>query len=240
MNELTVFQNSEFGQVRVVDRDGEPWFVAKDICEILALENTSKALLSLDLDEKSDVTGSKVGSNVSKLRLVSESGLYSLIFKSMKPEAKAFKKWVTSEVLPSIRKHGMYATELTTEKMLEDPDFLIKTLQALKDERKKRQCVELELDDAMVKIGESESWQAVKAIPWLKDEFNPREKEMYRMVGLALAKLSRHLGYEIRRTGDTEWLNGVNAYHVEVIEAFRHKLRLDLNMLRPYRLKKGF
>lgn len=103
--------NFEFNSnlVRVFkDEAGNPWWVANDVCRILGLENVSKALTRLDQDEKRDVTGSKVGRNVSKLRTINEPGLYSLIFKSRKPEAKAFKRWVTHEVLPSIRKTGRY------------------------------------------------------------------------------------------------------------------------------------
>lgn len=81
-----------------------------DVCKVLDLENVTKALIELDEDEKIDLTGSKVGNKTSKLRFVSESGLYSLVFKSRKPEAKKFRKWVTSEVLPAIRKTGTYST----------------------------------------------------------------------------------------------------------------------------------
>lgn len=90
------------------DRNGNPWWVANEVCEILGLINVSKALIELDICDKRDITGSKVGSNISKLRIINEPGLYSLIFKSRKPEAKTFKRWVTHEVLPSIRKTGAY------------------------------------------------------------------------------------------------------------------------------------
>jgi prophage antirepressor-like protein len=127
MNELTVFENSNFGKVRVVMQDDEPWFVAKDVCTILGLNNVSEALTSLDLDEKRDITGSDVGSDISKLRTINESGLYCLVFKSRKPEAKEFKKWVTSEVLPSIRKTGGYNLGFNpkTGQKIEHPDWYI-------------------------------------------------------------------------------------------------------------------
>ena len=124
--EMQIFENGSFGQVRIVEKKGEPWFVAKDVCDILGLSNVSEALTSLDLDEKTDISGSDVGSHISKLRLVSESGLYDLIFKSRKPEAKTFRKWVTSEVLPSIRKTGSYTTKSNLDKVPDVKyDFLI-------------------------------------------------------------------------------------------------------------------
>lgn len=127
MNELKIFENKAFGEVRAVDLDGKSWFVAKDVCEILALKNTTHALLSLDVDEKTELSGSKVGNNISKLRAVSESGLYSLIFNSIKPEAKRFRKWVTGEVLPSLRKHEQYTIR---QESMEDDELLSKALLA--------------------------------------------------------------------------------------------------------------
>ena len=112
----------------LTDDNGDPWFIAKDVCEILGLDNVTKALYGLDDDEKNTVTiGKGIRGNPNRT-IINESGLYSLILRSRKPEAKAFKKWVTAEVLPSIRKRGMYATEQTVESMLNDPDTMIQTL----------------------------------------------------------------------------------------------------------------
>jgi len=109
MNEIQIFTSEQFGEVRTItDEEGNPWFVAKDVCGILGLANVSKAILELDQDDKRDVTGSKVGNKVSKLRTINEPGLYHLIFKSRKQEAMAFKRWVTHDVLPAIRKDGGY------------------------------------------------------------------------------------------------------------------------------------
>jgi prophage antirepressor-like protein len=116
MNELVkVFENSSFGSVRVVMRDGEPWFVAKDICECLSLTDVSASCNRLDEDEKVVLPRSEVSelfsetSSTPSMTLVSESGLYTLIMRSNKEEAKPFRKWVTGEVLPSIRKTGSYS-----------------------------------------------------------------------------------------------------------------------------------
>ena len=119
-NSLQLFQNTDW-KVRVIMRDGDPWFVASDACDCLALSNVSEALADLDDDDKLKLTkddldtlisneGIKcsVDARVQSLNLVSESGLYELTMRSRKPEAKAFKRWVTHEVLPSIRKTGGY------------------------------------------------------------------------------------------------------------------------------------
>lgn len=109
-NELSVqaFQNAEFGEIRVVNQNGEPWFIAKDICDSLGLSQVSRAVSSLDNDEKNTLTISKgIKGNPNKV-VISESGFYKLSMKSRKPEAKKFQRWVTHEVLPSIRRTGGY------------------------------------------------------------------------------------------------------------------------------------
>ena len=96
--------------VRIILIDDQPWFVAADVCRILGMSNPTEALRSLDDDEKATLSNpeGRAGSGAQKLNIVNESGLYALIFKSRKPEAKKFRKWGTSEVLPAIRKHGAY------------------------------------------------------------------------------------------------------------------------------------
>lgn len=107
MNEVTVFSFQNQHEIRTVVRDGEPWFVAKDICDILELTDVSQTVQSLDDDEKGTYSIRTLGGN-QRMSVVSESGLYALVFKSRKLEAKAFRKWVTSDVLPAIRKTGQY------------------------------------------------------------------------------------------------------------------------------------
>ncbi len=135
--ELTVFKNNELGQVRTVIKDDDVWFVAKDVCNILDIKNTSQALQGLEIDEKLIYTLHISGQN-RETALINESGLYTLIIRSNKSEAKQFRKWVTSEVLPNIRKHGMYATEDFVEMALSDPTHMIKILQMFKAEKEKR------------------------------------------------------------------------------------------------------
>lgn len=122
----------------LTDTQSDPWFVAKDVCDVLGLNNVSQALTRLDDDEKSSITLNDGTPGTPNKAIVSESGLYSLILASRKPEAHEFKRWVTHEVLPTIRKHGIYATETTIDQILADPDFGIRLLTDLKNERAKR------------------------------------------------------------------------------------------------------
>ena len=107
MNEIQIFQNEDFGEVRTITRDGEPWFVAADVCRALDIEDTGKATNRLDEDE---LTRIKIGSGGQnrEMIIVNEPGLYSLVLGSRKPEARAFKRWITHDVIPSIRRNGGY------------------------------------------------------------------------------------------------------------------------------------
>lgn len=117
MDMLKVFEKAEFGRVRVVECEGEPWFVAKDVCECLELTNTSQTLSYLDDDEKGIICNDTPGGK-QEMSIISEPGLYSLILRSRKPEAKEFKRWVTHEILPSIRKTGHYGAPETEDEIL--------------------------------------------------------------------------------------------------------------------------
>ena len=121
--------NYEGNQVRTVQRDGETWWVLKDVCAVLGLSNPTVVAARLDTDEvaKFDLGGLSGESNI-----ISEAGLYSVILRSDKPEARRFSRWVTHEVLPSIRKTGMYATLEAAERLINDPDFLIGALTEIK------------------------------------------------------------------------------------------------------------
>ena len=138
MNELQFFNNPEFGLIRALEKDSDIWFVGKDVAEVLGYSNTRDALAKhVDNEDKADVAIHDGRQNRS-MTIINESGLYSLVLSSKLPNAKKFKRWVTSEVLPSIRKHGIYATTQTIETMLADPDNAIRMLTALKEERAKR------------------------------------------------------------------------------------------------------
>jgi len=141
-NDLTVF-NFEANEVRTILKDGEPWFIAKDVCEVLELSDVSKAVSRLDEDEKGTSTIPTLGGQ-QKLLSVNEAGLYDLIFASRKPEAKKFRKWVTQEVIPSIRKHGAYMTPTTIDELLQNPDLIINLAIQLKEEQQARKKAEEE------------------------------------------------------------------------------------------------
>ncbi|MCF6461753.1 phage antirepressor [Clostridium sp. Cult3] len=151
MEKLKVFENSNFGKIRVLEIDGEPWFIAVDIAKVLDYRTAYDMTRILDEDEKGTQIVRTPGGNQNVI-VINESGLYSSILRSRKPEAKQFKKWVTSEVLPSIRKHGAYLTDQTVEKVLTDPDFLIQLALNLKEEREKRLIAETELQENKPKI----------------------------------------------------------------------------------------
>lgn len=135
--ELQVYNNAEFGSVRTTVIDGEPFFVGKDIAEVLGYSNPQKALRD-HVDEEDKTLNDSFTVNGTKGILINESGLYSLILRSQLPKARQFKRWVTSEVLPSIRRHGMYATD----ELIANPDLAIAAFTALKEEREKRMVLE--------------------------------------------------------------------------------------------------
>ena len=140
MQELKIFESTEFGAVRALEIDGAPWFVGKDVTDILGYQNPSEALSDHVDDE--DKLNSKTLSSLGQRGgwLINESGLYSLVLSSKLPAAKAFKRWVTSEVLPTIRRHGLYAID----DIIANPDLGIQALMALKAEREARKALEVD------------------------------------------------------------------------------------------------
>ena len=152
MNELKVFNNNEFGDVRVVEVDNEPWFVGKDVAEILGYSNPRKALIDHVDNEDKGVTKCDTLGGIQEITTINESGLYSLILSSKLPNAKKFKKWVTNEVLPSIKKHGAYMTDNTLEEALTSPDFLIRLATELKNEKEARKKAEDKIAEDKPKV----------------------------------------------------------------------------------------
>lgn len=144
MNDLKIFENPAFGQVRTLEREGEPWFVGKDVAEALGYSNTADAIQK-HVDEEDKLTSQiAIAGQGRNVVIINESGLYSLVLSSKLPTAKAFKRWITSEVIPSIRKHGAYITPDTLEQMIADPDTTIRLLTTLKEERQERVRLEAE------------------------------------------------------------------------------------------------
>jgi prophage antirepressor-like protein len=232
-NELQVF-TYEGNEVRTVQRDGETWWVLKDVCDVFGETDHKRAKQRLDGDE---VGGASVPhpQNPEKsieVSVVNESGLYSLLF-AMQPEKargvsdeyiaerqtklKAFKRWVTHEVLPSIRKHGAYMTAPTIDKILADPDFGIRLLTELKAEQVRNATLAAENDEMAVRLNESEKfWTIMK----FNQHFNRHwDMKACQRNGKAASAYSRQHGYEVRRcqTNDDRF-EFTNSYAYEVLE----------------------
>ena len=126
-NKLMIFENEAFGKVRTLNLNGEPWFVAADVCSVLDLSNPTIAVSRLDEDERAKFNLGRQGDAT----IVNEPGLYTLVLGSRKPEAKAFKRWITHEVLPNIRKHGVYITDEKLKLFAEHPELLDALMKSL-------------------------------------------------------------------------------------------------------------
>ena len=137
MDEITVFTNSEFGTVRTLTIEGEPYFVGKDVAEVLGYSNPQKAIRD-HVDTEDRTVNDSFTVNGTQGILINESGMFSLVMSSKLPGAKRFKHWVTSEVLPAIRKHGLYAID----DIIANPDLAIAAFQALKEEREAKKALQ--------------------------------------------------------------------------------------------------
>ncbi len=157
-NQIQIYTNPDFGDIRTVLINDEPWFVGKDVATALGYENTRDALAKhVDGEDKNTVAIRDGIQGNPNTTVINESGLYSLVFSSKLPKAKEFKHWVTSEVLPSIRKNSVYATEDFTERAINDPDFAIAVFMKLKEERAARKTLEekVEKDKPKVELAEA-------------------------------------------------------------------------------------
>lgn len=186
MNELQIFENEEFGKVRTLVKGGEPWFVASDVCECLGLANPTVSVNRLDYDERAKFNLGRQG----WVNIVNEYGLYNLVLGSRKPEAKNFKRWVTHEVLPAIRKLGGYLTPDKVEEILTNPDAIIRLATQLKEERAKRAEAEKVIEE-----------QRPKAL--FADAVSASKTSI--LIG-ALAKLIRQNGVDVGQKRLFEWL----------------------------------
>jgi len=145
MSMIRTFSEATLGTVRTLIMNGEPYFVGADVTDILGYKNSRDTLAKrVDAEDKGVAKCDTLGGD-QEMTVINESGLYSLIITSKKPEAKHFKRWITSDVLPSIRKHGMYATPETVEDILDNPDNMIKILTAYRDERKANEALKQEV-----------------------------------------------------------------------------------------------
>lgn len=163
MNNDLLSWNYEYHEIRTVEKDGEPWFVGKDVAAVLGYANASKAIQDhVDAEDKLN-NDSLLSLGQRGGWLINESGLYSLILSSKMPNAKKFKRWVTSVVLPSIRKHGAYMTDQTLEQALTSPDFLIQLATQLKEEKEQRKQLEAKVEQDKPKVLFADSVSASKS-----------------------------------------------------------------------------
>ena len=149
-NKLVTFENAAFGKIRTLTIDGEPWFVAADVCKALELGNPSMTVERLDADEKGISSIDTLGGK-QRMAIINEPGLYSVILCSRKPEAKAFKRWITHEVIPAIRKYGGYMTKSLLEQVLENPNLIYEFARRMLAEQQKNERLRQELDRAKPK-----------------------------------------------------------------------------------------
>lgn len=222
-NDIQIFNYNDH-EVRTVQKDGEPWFVLKDVCGILSIGNVADVYARLDTDEKGVGQIDTLGGR-QNMSIINESGLYNVILRSDKPEAKPFRKWVTSEVLPSIRKHGAYMTQEKLQEVLCNPDALFQIVSALKEESDKRKALEIQnsalavdlaiaqpkadyFDDCMARGGLMNFRDTAKLLGMRQKEFIDnllRDSYLYR------DKRGRLLPYQKRNNG-----------YLEIKEAFNN------------------
>lgn len=186
MNELKLFENPEFGSIRVIERNGEPWWVLSDVCKVLELSNPTVVASRLEDDERSKFDLGRQGDAT----IINESGLYSVILRSDKPKSRTFRRWITHEVVPSIRKHGAYMTADTIKKAMQSPDFIIQLATELKSEQEKNRQLESKIE-------------ADKPKTIFADAVSVSHSSI--LIG-DLAKLIRQNGYEIGQKRLFAWM----------------------------------
>lgn len=142
MNDIQIFSSPQFGQIRTTGTSSNPLFCLADLCKAIGISDVSRCASRLDDDVRQTHPIKDRMGRMQQATFVTEAGMYDVILRSDAPTAKPFRKWVTSEVLPSIRKHGAYATPQTIDSMLADPDNAIKVFQVLKEERQLRVAAE--------------------------------------------------------------------------------------------------
>ena len=199
MNQLQIFENPEFGAVRTVEIDGEPWLVGKDVAEALGYTNPQKAIRDNVDDEDKGVNESFTVNGTQGI-LINESGLYSLVLSSKLPTARKFKHWVTSEVLPSLRRHGLYAAD----ELLNNPDLMIRAMEELKAERARANALAEKVERDAPKVLFAESVAASQHSILVFDLAKILRQNGVQIGGNRLFEWLRTNGYLIRRKG-SDW-----------------------------------
>lgn len=252
---VKLFEKEEFGKVRVVMLDEDPWFVGRDVASALGYQNTVDAI-NTHRRKANDYRDSEMLPTATPMKIISESDVYRLVMRSNLPRAVEFQDWICEEVLPSIRKTGGYLIakpDDTPEAILARAVLVaqdtIRRIEAERDEAirtkaeigSRREATAMATASAAVRkaaaleneLGRGRDYKSVKGIPWFLDVFADTPAA-YSVAGRKLSDMSRRMDYEIREIEDSRF-GSVKAYHVDVIEAFRLALKNDLNMMRKYR-----
>ena len=256
MHELKLFEKAEFGSVRVILKEGEPWFVARDVAIALGYSDPADAIQR----HCKKVNDSNIGVSptIPSPKIIPESDVYRLVMRSKLPDAVRFQDWVVEEVLPIIRKTGHYGewnlpripksfpdalrmiADIEEEKQLalEQRDYYRRTKAEIGSRREATAMATasaaIRQRDALAdRLGEGKLYKQVKAIPWLLDVFQ-ESKGMYSQVGRKLSDLSARMGIPPRIIEDSRY-GTIKAHHVDVVEAFRLELAKNRNMLGKYR-----
>ena len=201
MTDLQIFNSPEFGAIRTIVKDGEPWFVGKDVAAALGYEKPTDAVRKhVDVEDRG-ISKMETPSGAQETTIINESGLYSLVLSSKLPTAKKFKRWVTSEVIPSIRKHGAYMTPDKLEEVLLKPDTLIQLAQNLKAEQEKRMALEVKMEEQKPKVLFAESVEAAKTSILIGELAKLLKQNGINIGQNRLFEWLRNNGYLIRRQG---------------------------------------
>ena len=194
-NQVQIFESNEFGTVRVVEQEGQPWWVLKDVCKALGLSDARRVSERLDDDELSGVRLHS-GGQMRNMYAVNESGLYAVILRSDKPQARAFRKWLTSEVIPAVRRHGAYITADTLAQMQADSNFTEELLERLSAEQVRNSALEERVESLQAKAHYHDTiLQSPKALP-----ISVIAKD-YGMSAFAFNKLLHELGVQYKVGG---------------------------------------
>lgn len=201
MSNIKIFENPEFGSIRTVDVNNEPWFVGKDVCGALRYSNSRKALADHIKENHKGVTFCDTLGGKQQITIIDEAGLYSLVMRAKTEKAEAFQEWVTSEVLPAIRKHGGYLSPEKIEEVLSDPDTIIKLATNLKEEQAKRREAEAALNEAKPKMIFADAVSASEQTILIGDLAKLIKQNGHDIGQKRLFQWMRDNGYLIKRNG---------------------------------------
>lgn len=205
MNDIKVFENDAFGSVRIIDREGDVWFVGKDVAAALGYSDTKSALTDhVDSEDKQIIQRGQIATlDIPNrgLTIINESGLYSLVLSSKLPNAKKFKRWIISEVIPSIRKHGAYMTPDKLEEVLLSPDTLMQLAQNLKDEQEKRKALQKQVEAQRPAVLFAGAVETSKSSILIGELAKILKQNGIKIGPIRLFEWMRQNGYLIRRNG---------------------------------------